>query len=342
MSNHLLHMLREWQPLKDDLEWVFGIIYKTEGSCYRKAGAMVLLSNMGHQLGVLSGGCLESDIQQNARRVMQDGRPRSLTYDDNDEDDIAFRLGIGCGGVVHLMLLPVNAQNDYLSLPLAFEAMQTSKHCLWSFAVTEKAEAIATHCQATSTTPSKLAMLEEQNGELWLNVPLSPPPHLLLVGGGFDAVPVAQGAINLGWTVTVWDPRPAHARQEHFSFVSQIIKETDASALNEFFHAQPFNAAILMSHHKDIDANAFKQIFNKPLSYIAMIGPEHRRKEIVERANVDSHQVTAKFVGPVGLDIGGDLPESIALSMLAECHAVLHNKNATSLSHIFRLLQHDN
>lgn len=336
MNNHLLHMLREWQPLKDEFEWVFGIIYKTEGSCYRKAGAMVLLSNMGHQLGVLSGGCLESDIQRNARKVMQDGRPRCLTYDDNDEDDIAFRLGIGCGGVVHLMLAPVNAQNDYLSLPHVLDALQAGKSSDWSTIITETSEELTSRCQTGSRESFhiKPAHLQEEAGKRWLHATLTPTPHLLLVGGGYDAIPVAQGAVNLGWTVSLWDPRPAQGRQEHFGFISTILQENNDDTLSTYLQACPFDAVIMMSHNKDIDTKAFKQLYDKPLKYIAMIGPEHRRQEIVERSAIDPNLIKAKFVGPVGLDIGGDLPESIALSMLAECHAVIHGASSQSLSDV--------
>ena len=116
MSNQTLHLLSQWAPLKDKHQWVLGLIYKTEGSCYRKAGALMLFSDDGHQLGILSGGCLESDIHRKARRVMQDKKVRHTIYDDNDEEDIAFKLGVGCGGVVHLALLPVEAENCYLSL----------------------------------------------------------------------------------------------------------------------------------------------------------------------------------------------------------------------------------
>lgn len=339
MNNHLLHMLREWQPLRDELEWVFGIIYKTEGSCYRKAGAMVLLSNMGHQLGVLSGGCLESDIQRNARKVMQDGRPRCLTYDDNDEDDIAFRLGIGCGGVVHLMLVSVNASNNYLSLNNAFEALQTNQPCEWAITIPtntqQTSNTLQTRCTTVNTAQhSTVARLEREQQSLWLTTQLTPPPHLLLIGGGYDAVPVAQGAINLGWTVSLWDPRPAQGRQEHFAFITSIIQETDASALAAYTKQFPVDAVIMMSHNKDIDSRALQQLYDKPLKYIAMIGPEHRRLEVVERAEIPSDAIQAKFVGPVGLDIGGDLPESIALSMLAECHAVIYAASGKSLSNV--------
>ena len=87
MSNHVNHLLAQWLPLKDKHKWVLGFIFKTEGSCYRKAGAMMLFSDAGHLLGILSGGCLESDIVKKAQRVMTDGVSRTAVYDDEDEED---------------------------------------------------------------------------------------------------------------------------------------------------------------------------------------------------------------------------------------------------------------
>ena len=73
MSNHLSHLLAQWYPERDNLDWVLATIYDTHGPCYRKPGAMMLFSSQGHQLGMLSGGCLESDIGVNARKVIQTG-----------------------------------------------------------------------------------------------------------------------------------------------------------------------------------------------------------------------------------------------------------------------------
>ncbi|MDG1034995.1 MAG: XdhC family protein, partial [Luminiphilus sp.] len=91
----LANMLTQWRIDRDSHEWVLGTVYKTEGSSYRKPGAMSLIGSGGQQLGLLSGGCLEADIRLNARKVMATGVPVSIRYDGDDEDDLAFRLGIG-------------------------------------------------------------------------------------------------------------------------------------------------------------------------------------------------------------------------------------------------------
>ena len=127
MANQLVELLRLWHPRRDELDWVLGTVYKTEGPCYRKAGAMMFFNSLGQQMGLLSGGCLESDLQQHARRVMQQGKAITLCYDATDEDDISFQLGIGCGGVVHILLQPVSWANHYLGLVDVLDALNSRK-----------------------------------------------------------------------------------------------------------------------------------------------------------------------------------------------------------------------
>lgn len=324
MSNQVMHLLTRWQPLKDKHKWVLGLIYKTEGSCYRKAGAMMLFSDAGHQLGVLSGGCLESDIYRKAQRVMEDGQLRHATYDDNDEEDIAFKLGVGCGGVVHLALLPVNQDTHYLKLDEVCKKLVQGDSCVWS---QHLGEGLATDILSTdSDSPTQLL---EEDGGLTLKVALQPPAHLLIVGGGFDATFVSKMAALQGWTVSVWDPRPAQARTEHFSSANFIVASNDMEAVTQHMTEHRVDAAVLMSHHREIDSKALAELSRHDIAYLAMLGPKHRKEEIFALAGVKEKDLHGFFASPAGFDIGGELPESIALSIIAQCHSVLAGKGPT-------------
>ena len=124
MVTDLKSMLATWHPLRDEQQWVLATLYKIEGSSYRKLGAMMLISSLGQRLGMLSGGCLEADIQRHAKQVMTSLTSKTITYDATDEDDLTFQLGIGCGGVVHIVLQPVNSANKYLNLDFVFNALK--------------------------------------------------------------------------------------------------------------------------------------------------------------------------------------------------------------------------
>ena len=372
MSNHLSHLLAKWFPNKDKFDWVLATIYKTEGPCYRKSGAMMLFSSQGEQLGMLSGGCLESDISISARKVMQTGQPISLCYDGSDEDDLSFHLGIGCGGTVYIMLQQINNENNYLSLTQVYDALKgrtpgyyyqplienneptngitASRHAYFiaepiaditsSATVVSQANSIRCHSKDKSNANSNdLNSTDKQ----WLANPIIPEPHLLVVGGGIDARPLVNMAVQLGWQVSLWDPRPANARKEFFSNVNHIIKG-DADVLTDFSLEKDVNAAVLMSHNVEIDAQALKALYSANLHYLALLGPENRKKQVIAKASVQQsidvnigtsniiNTQTFKFAGPSGLNIGGTLPESIALSILTECHACLYGKNAQSMS----------
>lgn len=323
MSNHINHLLNQWAALKDKHKWVLGFIYKTEGSCYRKAGAMMLFSDAGHQLGILSGGCLESDIVKKAHRVMTDGVSRTAVYDDEDEEDIAFKLGVGCGGVVYLALVPLNASNGYLALDEVNKRLCAGLHCQWQTNVAGT-KGVCIAFEQDDELPSKAVLNDEQV----LSVPLQPPVHLLVIGGGYDATFMAQLANHQGWLVSLWDPRPAQARVEHFPTVNYLIDDTSAEGLSLHMAEHNIQAAVLMSHHREVDAKALKVLSGHQLTYVAMLGPLHRKQEIIDLAEIENTDFCHHFASPAGFDIGGELPEHIALSVVSQCHAVFHGKPA--------------
>ncbi len=347
MSNHLSHLLAKWHPNRDNYDWVLATIYKTSGPCYRKSGAMMLFSSQGEQLGMLSGGCLESDIAINARKVMQSGKSMLVCYDGSDEDDVSFHLGIGCGGTVYIMLQQISTKNGYLSLIQVHGALKQRisgyyyQSIVGDNAITDQAierahfEAGKIDDIAASASLVKLPKndVTNPNNNNWLATPIVPQPHLLIVGGGIDAQPLVNIAKQLGWQVSIWDPRPANARKEYFSTVDHIIK-TDVSALSQFVAEHNVNAAVLMSHNITIDAQALQALAATKLQYLALLGPNNRKQQVISQANIDEQALPFVFVGPAGLNIGGTLPESIALSILTECHASLFNRNAQSLSQV--------
>ena len=340
MSNHLSHLLAKWYPNRDNFDWVLATIYDTQGPCYRKPGAMMLFSSQGEQLGMISGGCLESDIGIKARKVMQTGKSVLVCYDGSDEDDLSFHLGIGCGGTLYIMLQLVNVQNDYLSLTHVHNALkQRISGYLYQSIVGEGAEEQAyfesetiDDIAATASRNQPPPITQHTEGD-WLATPIVPEPHLLVVGGGIDARPLVNIAKQLGWKVSLWDPRPANARREYFPEVDHIIKG-EAKVLSTFAKEKDVNVAVLMSHNVGIDAHALHALAKTNLQYLALLGPNNRKQQVIAQANVNEVSLPFKFAGPSGLNIGGTLPESIALSILAECHASLYNRNAQSISHV--------
>ncbi len=338
MANHISHLLSYWIDRKDQTEWVLGTVIRTRGSSYRKAGAMMLFSGEGDQLGLLSGGCLESDIQRHARKVMLTGQPVTVVYDGDDEDDISFQLGIGCGGVVEILLQPITEQNGYLALQQMHQALSTGKGGVYNLDTRADVEGLSNQFQTDETTKleteSTSDYLFARSGYL-LPIPVKPRTHLLIIGGGVDARPLARIASELGWQTTVWDPRPANARPAFFESVDHLLRQ-EIDCLSQHLKTYPVDAAVVMSHSITLDSSAVEVLAPFELNYLAMLGPVHRRQQVLDNAGIntaDRFQRLARYVaGPAGLDLGGELPESIALSTLAECQAVLEGRSAQSLS----------
>ncbi len=337
MANQLSHLLSHWYPNRRDRNWVLGTVYKTEGPCYRKAGAMMLFNDLGQQFGMLSGGCLESDIQKHAVRVMQEGRAITLRYDGNDEDDLSFRLGIGCGGIVHILLQPLTAENQYLMLDVVHQALKDRRLGCFYQRIPDRSGQVdgyfVTAAQPSESTGSHLATLVEKEGSHWLATPVFPPPHLLVAGGGVDARPLVAMAIELGWQVSLWDPRPANARREFFMGVDQILRSPDEE-LACFVRQHTVDAAVLMTHNMGLDSRALSALRSANLKYLAILGPQHRRNQVLEVAGVVESELGIPVAGPAGLDLGAKLPEDIALSILAECQACLNRRSGRSISGI--------
>ena len=322
MTMQLAAMLSRWAPQRDAEEWILGTVYKTEGSSYRKPGAMSLISSGGDQLGLLSGGCLEADIRLNARKVMASGVPVCIRYDGDDEDDLSYRLGIGCGGVVHVLLEPINTENNYQGLLEIHNSLLNRRSGYFKQHIPAAGErSLSSEYVAESplTRKREKSRLDESTGKTWLTSHITPAPHLLVAGGSIDAQPVVALANQLGWETTVWDPRPANARDEVFHMADHRLR-CPVEELSQWVKDNAVNAAMLMTHSVPMDAQSLSAVAGCGLDYVGLLGPTHRREEVFVEAGLNDDEYLPRVDGPAGFDIGGELPESIALSVIAKCH----------------------
>jgi xanthine dehydrogenase accessory factor len=336
MSAGLQHLLARWYPRREELRWVLGTVYRTEGPSYRKAGAMMLFNDAGERFGLLSGGCLEADLGRHAQRLMQTGGARTVTYDTRDEGDVAYQLELGCGGAVHILLQLVGTGDDDLGLAAAAERVQAGEGGYLVLEVPDSRGANRGRMcgdddalRAIGVEPpaqSSRARLDDRDGVRRLVVPFRPEPALLVVGGGLDARPLVAMAGELGWRVTVCDPRPAFARPRHFPAATHVHRGPI-----DGLGGQRFDAAVVMSHNLGVDADAMRWLCaHSQLRYLGLLGPAVRRQRVLDLAGVDEAAFGCPVSGPAGLDLGGELPADIALSIMAECQAVLKGRPAAA------------
>lgn len=341
MPNHFFHLLNHWLPLQHKHQWVLGAITRTQGSVYRKAGALMLLSDAGHQLGLLSGGCLESDLLLQARKAMALGKSRHLVYDASEEDNLAWQLGIGCGGRAEIVLHPCNEDNQFLQLPQVLAALAKQQACRYQLQV-DKAQAQVD----TSTRDFSLrqaGQLRQRDGSQVLSTLINPLPHLLILGRGLDLIPLCDLALTLGWRITLMDERFNAQRREYFPAAADVQIRSAASLSQAEW--QQVDAVVVAHHNLELDAQAIKaaqqalgittaQQAPGTCRYIGLLGPAQRKAEVLARAGLNEAELSRPVNGPMGLALGGDLPENIALSVLAECHAAIYGSSALPLSQL--------
>jgi xanthine/CO dehydrogenase XdhC/CoxF family maturation factor len=158
-----------------------------------------------------------------------------------------------------------------------------------------------------------------------VNMPAS--TRVLICGAGPDALPVARVLSELDWQVEIVDHRAAFARKERFPASCQVTLSRP-EALRESVDLENIDAVVIMSHHLENDCEYLRQVSGCGIRYVGLLGPAARRERLCAMAGCDDGQV----YGPVGLDIGAELPSAIALSVAAEIHAILNDRDGLPLT----------
>jgi xanthine dehydrogenase accessory factor len=282
-----------------------GLLVATAGSTYRKAGAMMLIAANGDTAGLLSGGCLEGDLAEYARSVIETGSARLVTYDMRGGDDLVWGLGLGCEGAMHILLLRAGPENSWQ--PLAHFSEALAHHRSTSVGiVVESARAgspVGTVMLSGAEVDVVLAAAADTGTIGWFEtdsprwklfaLPLWLPPKLLLLGAGPDAVPVVDFAARLNWKVTLVDHRPAYADSTHFPAAERVI-HAQPEELPGVLNPAPFAAAVVMSHHLPSDLKYLRALAATDIPYIGLLGPAARRERLLADLEGDAGKIVAR------------------------------------------------
>jgi xanthine dehydrogenase accessory factor len=347
-TQRIIQAFEHWRDQQQQL--VLVSVYATEGSTYSKPGHRILVTGHGQHQGMISGGCLEGDLAEQAKSVLRDGVCRTVTYDLRDDADEIWGLGIGCNGVMKVLLQPLDTHLDYEPFKTLVEFQQDAHRGISAMVIEsphddlpvgsmlaghagnwqswqipdQHRRIIQEHCESMtgSARPELVAHGEAPESYSVLYAPLTPLPRLLILGGGPDALPLVTMANELGWLVTVVDHRPAAIKNTAFDSASKklcIAPETLADTLT----LSDFSAAVVMSHHLETDRKYLLQLAACSIEYVGVLGPAERRHRLIGNLEASNPAFAARLRGPVGLDIGADSPETIALSILAEIQQAL-------------------
>jgi xanthine/CO dehydrogenase XdhC/CoxF family maturation factor len=172
---------------------------------------------------------------------------------------------------------------------------------------------------------SSAARLVREQGCRVLYAPLQPIPRLLVLGAGLDAIPLVGMAAELGWFVTVADHRPGYLARGGFERAERAVL-VEPQQLAAALPLDDFAAVVVMSHHLATDRSYLAELAAVASRYLGVLGPRARRDRLLDELADVAPQLRERLKGPVGLDIGADSPESIALSILADLQATLSTR----------------
>lgn len=352
------------EALKSGKETALAAVVHLEGSSYRRPGARMLVNDEGQLTGAISGGCLEGDALRKALQVLNQKQNKLVTYDTNDEEDATIGIQLGCAGVIQVLFEPIHpgkADNPIQLLRKAVALRQQSVlvtlfslenkknpqpgTCLLMeengnisgrIPYTELRERILKDVkQAMFQKKSFFKQYLEEAFEVTAFIEYLPPPiSLVIVGAGNDAIPMMQMGEVLGWDVRVADGRNTHAKPERFTSACQVLVSKPEKVL-EHIPVDDRTVFVLMTHNYNYDLAMLRALLEKEVRYIGMLGPKKKLDRMLDELKEAGIHVTdaqkATIYGPVGLEIGAETAEDIALSVLAEIMGVLNDKKGTSL-----------
>ncbi|BCL38215.1 XdhC family protein [Nostoc sp. MS1] len=357
--NELQHILQAFaHSQKSGQRTVLATVVQTSGSVYRRPGARMLLLEDGQMISAISGGCLEGDVFERAQSLMfYGGEPMVVRYDTTSGEDIVFGFGLGCNGVVDVLIESLDGEVAASQMSFIQDCLQSGQvgaiatvfqvegvsditvgsrlmlkadgtviNSISNAVIAQKIEkntcdvleAKQTCVQSYTLTPGRVDVLIEV---------IHPLVPLLVFGSGYDAIPVVQLAKNLGWQVTVIDDRPGYLRSDRFPQADQILW-CEADHLDSYkYLLTPQTVAVVMTHRYLSDLAFLKTLITSPVRYLGVLGPKRRMQQMWDDLAKENILVTdaqkQRIYNPVGLDIAAETPEEIALSIVAEIQAVI-------------------
>ncbi|MGB8168879.1 MAG: XdhC family protein [Chthoniobacteraceae bacterium] len=338
-------------------------VMKVRGSAYRRPGARMLVNAAGESAGMISGGCLEDDVRERAAVVIATGNPVLVTYDSTAPEDIIFGLGLGCNGIVQVLIEPLTAGDE--NGLLAFLAACVARRQMGRIATVFQSDHLAlgarvlrwpdgrvtSSCRDAAVSAALVKALQEnaarRNAVRGIDLPdgsnagvlietVAPPVPFTIFGAGDDAIPLAQMAKLVGWHVTVVDARPAYATRERFPSADAVhCLRPEALSASQQVVFPPESMIMIMTHNFTHDLGLLRVLAPRALRYIGILGPKSRTQRLID--DLADEGVTfpsenlSRLHGPAGLDIGAETPEEIAVSIIGEMQGVLSQRAGGAL-----------
>jgi xanthine dehydrogenase accessory factor len=341
-----------------------------DGSSYRRPGARMLINDEGLLTGAISGGCLEGDALRKALLVIAQQNSKLITYDTTDEEDVSVGVQLGCAGIIQVLFEPIDvdaeinpvkllqkaiARRQKTVLVTLFSSEEKNKPQVGTCMLLEEDNTITGDipfasikepvmndvllAMKTHTSSFKKYISEGQSITAFIEF-LQPPISLVVVGAGNDAIPLVNMADMIGWETRVVDGRNTHAKPERFSSACQVLVSKPENVLEQIT-IDELTVFVLLTHNYNYDLAMLKALLERNVTYIGLLGPKKKLNSMLEELKNKGIEISEKqlssIYSPVGLEIGAETAEEIALSIVSEIKAVFAGKKGMSLrvSHDF-------
>jgi xanthine/CO dehydrogenase XdhC/CoxF family maturation factor len=336
---------------------VLATVVKVTGSAYRRPGARMIFPVGAAPAGVISGGCLEGDLQERVGAVLESGQARVQVYDMRSPDDIVWGLGLGCNGEIRVLLERLDP-GDSPELPgflaacrerrapgtvatvfsveggpapapgerLLLDDDGTLGGTLSHDAIREALLRAARECLADGRSRVEELRAGPLRVEALVEY-LAPTVSLQIFGAGSDARPLVRIAKELGWEVAVLDNRAAYATPGRFPEADSVRVVRFDRLDEERLALDARTPVVIMTHHFLHDRDLLRYLLPRQRGYLGLLGPRKRAENLLAQlrsaGELSDDARLPRLHGPVGLDIGAETPEEIALAIVAEIQASL-------------------
>ena len=366
--NELQNIIKGFQKSQEiGQKTVLATVVQTRGSAYRRAGARMLIKEDGEMISAISGGCLEGDILERAKSHLLEGnKPYIIQYDTrNSEEDLLVGFATGCSGVVDVLIESLNNENSASQISFIEECLQSHQFGVIATVVAVEGvtnidigsrlmmksdRSIINQIKNNNFTSILIKdiekiLIKKQNYtqsytlsegtiDVFIEV-IYPLTQLLIFGAGYDAIPVVNFAKQLGWHVTIIDHRGEYLTSDRFGNADKLI-ECKPDPPDAYAHLlTPETVAVVMTHRYLSDVAFLKNIIPSSLKYVGVLGPKKRMEKLwqdLAKSNLDPNSSQFKrLYNPIGLDIGAETPEEIALAIIAEIQAVIAGRDGSFL-----------
>ncbi|OMP67266.1 XdhC family protein [Domibacillus epiphyticus] len=314
------------------------MITEVKGSSYRKPGTKILISSDGQISGSLSGGCLESDLAEWTKIAIEQNKAMTKSYNLSEND--LWGLGIGCKGSLEVLILPIERESLFWNrineeacknqiIRLVFDTFSGEGWLLnaQNEVLAQNGENIPIDLlNGISKHDKKFAHVIQTGSKRFVIDTNFPLEKIVVCGAGHDAVPVVDLALKANFDVTVLDPRTQFNHESRFPGVNHMIAESDMMDGLPELHDSYW---IIMNHHMERDREALQLALQCNPKYVGLLGPIKRSDELL--GSVGYVYSDKMIYSPVGLDLGAETIEEVAISIISELLAVRNEKTSGHL-----------